>query len=90
LLKRNGDYISNRNKTRYCRFLDGDYSDYPDELTQLIAPILETILILLLAQSGSFKRKNSMTPQQIFGNWLATTLMKIFNATFTDLGPLEL
>jgi hypothetical protein len=32
-----------------------------------------------------------MTPQQIFGNWLATTLMKIFfNATFTDLGPLEL
>jgi hypothetical protein len=29
-----------------------------------------------------------MTPQQIFGNWLATTLMKIFfNATFTDLGP---
>jgi hypothetical protein len=29
-----------------------------------------------------------MTPQQIFGNWLATNLMKtFFNATFTDLGP---
>jgi glycosyltransferase involved in cell wall biosynthesis len=35
------EYISNQNKTRYCRVLDGDYSDYPDELTQLIAPILE-------------------------------------------------
>jgi hypothetical protein len=29
-----------------------------------------------------------MTPQQIFGNWLATFLMRIFfNAKFTDLGP---
>jgi hypothetical protein len=36
-----------RNKTRYCRFLD--YSDYPEDLTQLIAPILENNMILLLA-----------------------------------------
>ena len=29
-----------------------------------------------------------MTPQQVFGNWLATSLMKLFfRATFTDLGP---
>ena len=29
-----------------------------------------------------------MTPQQIFGNWLATFLMKwFFNSKFTDLGP---
>ena len=29
-----------------------------------------------------------MTPQQIFGNWLATSLMKLFfGAKFTDLGP---
>ena len=29
-----------------------------------------------------------MTFPQIFGNWLATTLMKIFfNSRFTDLGP---
>jgi hypothetical protein len=35
------------------------------------------------------REKNSMTTK--FWNWLATTLMKIFfNATFTDLGPLEL
>jgi hypothetical protein len=35
------EHFEPRNKTRYCRVLDGDYSDYPDELTQLIAPILE-------------------------------------------------
>ncbi|GAL63361.1 glycosyltransferase [Algibacter lectus] len=29
-----------------------------------------------------------MTMPQIFGNWLATTLMSLFfNAKFTDLGP---
>ena len=29
-----------------------------------------------------------MAPQQIFGNWLATTLIKLlFGARFSDLGP---
>jgi glycosyltransferase involved in cell wall biosynthesis len=36
------EYISNQEiKPDIVVFLDGDYSDYPDELTQLIAPILE-------------------------------------------------
>ena len=34
------------------------------------------------------REKDSVTPQQIFGNWLACFLMKLFfNAKFTDLGP---
>ena len=34
------------------------------------------------------RETHSMTPQQIFGNWLATSLMKLFfNGKFTDLGP---
>lgn len=34
------------------------------------------------------REKGSMTPQQIFGNWLATRLMRIFyNVKYTDLGP---
>ena len=29
-----------------------------------------------------------MTPQQVFGNWLATTLLKLlYNIRYTDLGP---
>ena len=32
--------------------------------------------------------KGAMQPQQIFGNWLATRLMKLFfKSSFTDLGP---
>lgn len=70
-------------------FLDGDYSDYPQDLTQIIAPILDdNIDFVVGARVAYLREKHSMTPQQVFGNWLATTLMKsFFNATFTDLGP---
>jgi glycosyltransferase involved in cell wall biosynthesis len=84
------EYISNQEiKPDIVVFLDGDYSDYPDELTQLIAPILENNIDFVVgSRVAHLRERNSMTPQQIFGNWLATTLMKIFfKATFTDLGP---
>jgi glycosyltransferase involved in cell wall biosynthesis len=61
------EYISNQNKTRYCRVLDGDYSDYPDELTQLIAPILENNIDFVVGSRVARLRENSMTPQQILG-----------------------
>jgi cellulose synthase/poly-beta-1,6-N-acetylglucosamine synthase-like glycosyltransferase len=47
-------------------FLDGDYSDYPDELTQLIAPILENNIDFVVGSRVARLEKNSMTPQQIF------------------------
>ena len=70
-------------------FLDGDYSDYPQELTKIIAPILQEEIYLVIGARVKEKRESgSMTIPQIFGNWLATTLMKLFfNANFTDLGP---
>lgn len=70
-------------------FLDGDYSDYPEELTKIVAPIIEDDIDLVIgARMQSLREKGSMTPQQVFGNWLATSLMKLFfGAKFTDLGP---
>jgi glycosyltransferase involved in cell wall biosynthesis len=70
-------------------FLDGDYSDYPEELTKLVNPIiLNDIDFVIGARVKRLREKHSMTPQQIFGNWLATSLMKFFfNGKFTDLGP---
>ena len=70
-------------------FLDGDYSDYPEELTKLVDPIIhQNIDMVIGARTESLREEGSMTPQQIFGNWLATLLMKVFfNARFTDLGP---
>ena len=70
-------------------FLDGDYSDYPKELTKIVKPILEeNINFVIGSRVKRLREKGSMTPQQVFGNWLATTLMRImFGAKFTDLGP---
>ena len=70
-------------------FLDGDYSDYPNELNKLIAPITnEDFDFVIGARSKKLREKGSMTIPQIFGNWLATSLMAFFfNSKFTDLGP---
>jgi glycosyltransferase involved in cell wall biosynthesis len=84
------EYIANQEeKPDIVVFLDGDYSDYPAELTKLIAPILnDNIDFVVGARVDSLREKHSMTPQQIFGNWLATSLMGLFfEAKYTDLGP---
>lgn len=84
------EYIENqKEKTEIVVFLDGDYSDYPAQLSELIAPIInENIDFVLGARVKEQREYGAMTPQQIFGNWLATALMKLFfGATYTDLGP---
>ena len=70
-------------------FLDGDYSDYPEQLTEIISPIInDDIDFVIGARVKKLREQGSMTPQQVFGNWLATFLMKLFfDAKFTDLGP---
>ena len=70
-------------------FIDGDYSDYPEELTKIVRPIIEDDMDFVVgARKKHLRETGSMTPQQVFGNWLAISLMKLlFSATFTDLGP---
>ncbi|MEH0156914.1 glycosyltransferase family 2 protein [Limibacter armeniacum] len=70
-------------------FLDADYSDYPEQLPEVVAPILKDNMDLVIGSRALGKReRGSMTPQQVFGNWLATTLLRVFyGVRFTDLGP---
>ncbi|WP_066221650.1 glycosyltransferase family 2 protein [Formosa haliotis] len=84
------DYIAKQTtKPDIIVFLDGDYSDYPEQLTDLVAPILEeNIDFVVGARTKNLREPGSMTIPQEFGNWLATFLMRLFfNSTFTDLGP---
>jgi len=84
------DYISKQNvKPDIIVFLDGDYSDFPEEFTKIIKPILDdNIDFVIGARVKKLREAGSMTPQQIFGNWLATFLINLlFNGKFTDLGP---
>lgn len=70
-------------------FMDGDYSDYPEEIALLLDPIQHEGMDMVIGSRVLGKReKGSLTPQQVFGNWLATRLIRIFyRAKFTDLGP---
>jgi glycosyltransferase involved in cell wall biosynthesis len=70
-------------------FLDADHSDYPVEMVSLLAPIQQGKADLVIGSRAlGAKEAGSMTPQQIFGNWLATRLLRLlYNVRFTDLGP---
>lgn len=70
-------------------FLDGDYSDHPEEMTKVVQPIIEQGMDMVIGSRASGEMENgAMMPQQIFGNWLATNLIRLFyKYDFTDLGP---
>ncbi|MEL6299957.1 MAG: glycosyltransferase family 2 protein [Pseudomonadota bacterium] len=70
-------------------FLDGDYSDRPGEMVRLVAPILEDRADMVIGSRVLGTREHgALTPQQVFGNWLATRLIRSFwGVHYTDLGP---
>ncbi len=70
-------------------FLDGDYADYPDEIPDVVRPIVEEGYDMVIGSRPlGHPQPGSLTPPQIFGNWLATSLIKLFYGyKFTDLGP---
>lgn len=70
-------------------FLDGDYSDHPEEMADIVAPILrgEADFVVGSRTRGRAER-GALLPQARAGNWLACTLMRLFwGARYTDLGP---
>jgi glycosyltransferase involved in cell wall biosynthesis len=84
------EYIASQEiKPDIVVFLDGDYSDHPQDLHKIVAPIIGNNMDLVIgSRVKRWREKGSMTFPQVFGNWLATSLMKLFfNAKFTDLGP---
>ncbi|WP_372944316.1 glycosyltransferase family 2 protein [Muriicola sp.] len=84
------NYVSGKSKTpSIVVFMDGDYSDYPEDLHKVIKPILDgEVDFVVGARSSALLEKGAMTPQQRYGNALATFLMRlIYGSKFTDLGP---
>lgn len=80
---------NNPKKPDIVVFLDGDYSDHPEEMPQLIEAISkEGFELVIGSRALGNLEQGAMQPQQIFGNWLATSLIKLFyKYEFTDLGP---
>ncbi len=74
---------------RIVVFLDADYSDHPELLPDLVAPIRAGEADFVLGSRLLGKRESgAMPPQSLFGNRLACWLMRLlFGTRYTDLGP---
>ncbi len=70
-------------------FVDGDAADDLSAMARLVEPILKGEAVFTLGSRVLGQReRGALTPQQVFGNWLACTLIRlIWRKTFTDLGP---
>ena len=69
-------------------FLDGDYSDYPTDMPQLLQPILNGKATLVIGARTQDDARDALLPQARFGNWLACFLIRrFFGVRYTDLGP---
>jgi glycosyltransferase involved in cell wall biosynthesis len=70
-------------------FLDADFSDFPQEMNLLVQPIIANKADLVIgSRTLGNHEKNAHPAHARFGNWLASTLIRLFfNFQYTDLGP---
>lgn len=70
-------------------FLDGDYSDHPEQWAELVQPILDGTADLVVGSRTVGRREpGALLPQARFGNWLASALIRrLYGLQVTDLGP---
>jgi len=70
-------------------FLDGDFSDFPEEIVELVNPIEKGKSDFVLGSRMILpESRMALLPQARYGNRLAVFLIKLFfNYSFTDLGP---
>jgi len=75
--------------TEIVVFLDGDYSDHPEEMERLVEPIRQGRADLVIGSRVLGRReKGALLPVAVFGNWLATRLIRWgWGFAYTDLGP---
>ena len=83
------DSLPEKDQPDVVVFLDGDYSDFPEELPLLLEPIVtENADLVIGSRTLGDMEASAMTSVQRFGNWLAPMLIRIFfKERFTDLGP---
>jgi glycosyltransferase involved in cell wall biosynthesis len=70
-------------------FLDGDYSDFPEEMVRLIDPILsgEADLVIGSRLSGE-RERGAMLPHALVANVIFSLLLRLFcGLRVTDIGP---
>ncbi len=83
------DFLRRHDPPDIVVFIDGDYSDHPDELPRVIAPIVEDRADLVIGSRILGQRQaGALLPQARAGNVVACTLIRLlYRHRYTDLGP---
>lgn len=69
-------------------FLDGDYSDYPEEAAALVAKLEEGYDMVVGSRLIGEREPGALPAHSLFGNWLVCRLIRLISgARYTDLGP---
>ncbi|HVT59725.1 MAG TPA: glycosyltransferase family 2 protein [Thermoanaerobaculia bacterium] len=83
------DYLRHHAPPDIVVFVDADYSDYPDELPRLVAPIVAGDADLVIGSRVLGRReRGALLPQARMGNLVACLLIRLlYRHRFSDLGP---
>ncbi len=69
-------------------FLDGDYSDHPEEMPLLLAAVEAGADLVIGSRALGRREAGALLPQARFGNLLACFLIRVlYRHPYTDLGP---
>lgn len=83
------DFLRKNDPPDIVVFIDADFSDHPDELPSVVAPILADEADMVIGSRTLGKReRGALLPQARMGNFVACTLVRWFYGfRYTDLGP---
>jgi len=83
------DYLRQHQPPDVVAFLDGDFSDDPEELPGVVAPILTAKADLVIGSRALGNREpGALLPQARAGNIIACLLIRLlYGHRYTDLGP---
>ncbi len=72
-------------------FCDADGADHPEDALRVAEVVATTNALLCIgSRTQGVRERGALTPQQVFGNWLATMLIRLrWNVRYSDLGPLR-
>lgn len=86
-----GIEVARKFHPEYLIFLDADYSDNPKEMELLWSELDKDFDLVIGSRISGDSEKGALLPQAIFGNWLATRILKVLfpssSVEYTDLGP---
>lgn len=69
-------------------FMDGDRSDYPEDMGDILEPILKDNYDLVIGSRMRHREKGAMMPHSVAANIFFSFLISLlYGFSFTDLGP---